>query len=173
VIDFFHAAAASVPTPPVGIMATVREYATLVLGGGFFVFAAAILVFVSTRKRDKGDYVRGQFSSAQALDEYIDKRIERIAKPLRDELEQLRNRELSTKTILYGFFQRLLWWDERGRGGTMPMPDAEDLEKLGVDLGDLGATRATDTVFNAARKSREHHEAQVTDIHPSQNGTES
>lgn len=166
------AAAASQPAP-MGLIETLERYGTLILGGGFFLFAGTVVTVLATRRKNRMDDLQGRFTSATELDEYIDGRIERVAQPLRDKITKLENRELSTKTILYAFFQRLMWWDERGRTGVMPMPAADDLTTLGLDLADLTNTQDHDTVREAVRRmhDRQGADGNVTDIHPQQNGT--
>jgi hypothetical protein len=167
------ALAATIPTPPFGSMAWFDKYFGLILGGGGLTLVGIFLTARAAKGKAKIDDLQSRFSSATALDEYIDGRIERVAGPLREEIEALRNRELSTKTILYAFFQRLMWWDERGRDGVMPMPEADDLTKLGVDLADLNTTQEHEHVRQAVRRMHERQaEADnVTDIHSTQNGT--
>lgn len=167
-------AAAAVSPEAMNVLAFIDRYFTLILGGGGLAVLGVWLTVRATRQRNTNDYVQGQFTSAEALDKYIDGRIERVAGPLRDELQRLRDRELSTKIILYAYFQRLMWWDERGRIGVMPMPDAEDLVRLGVDLDDFGTTQEHDVVRDAVRRmqSRQADEAATTGPIPTaQNGT--
>jgi len=166
-------AAAATSPQSLSLLQRLEQYGTLILGAGVLALVGTIITVQATKQKTKNEYVQGQFTSAKALDEYIDGRIERVAKPLRDELKKLQDRELSSKIILYGFFQRLMWWDETGRLGVMPLPDADDLTKLGVDLADLSTTQEKDTVRAAVTRMRErqHTSDNITDIHPQQNGT--
>lgn len=120
----------------------MEAWAQLLGGGSAFVFAAAILVFVATRKRDKNTDSQERFTANIELNKYIDGVVAAAIAPLLTEIASLKSgmatvnaRELTTKNILRRYFQRLLWWDERGRDGDMPMPSPADMATL--DLADI------------------------------------
>lgn len=172
IYQFVVLAAAASPPAPMGFLETIERYGNLILSAGFFLFLGTVVTVLATRRKNRNDDLQGRFTSATEFDEYIDGRIERVAGPLRVELQKLKDRELSTKTILYAFFQRLLWWDERGRDGVMPLPAAEDLATLGIDLADLVTTQDHESVRQAVAGLHQRQAADnVTDIHPQQNGT--
>lgn len=91
---------------------------------------------------------RTQLAGNIELNKYIDERIERASQPMREQIKQLReemgrltSRERDRTSVIRRFFQRLVWWDERGRPGPMPMPSEEDMHVL--DLSDIEITAPT------------------------------
>lgn len=63
---------------------------------------------------------------------------------LRSELQKVIQRERDTKAIIRRWFQRLVWWNERGRVGDMPMPAANDMHLL--ELSDIEMTTPPDEI---------------------------
>jgi hypothetical protein len=118
------------------------EWVQLLVGGGLFGLLGGVLVFVATRKRDTATDSQERFSANLELNKYID---EKVAAALAPALKQIADldaavatltaREQTTKATLRRYFQRLLWWDQRGRPNEMPMPSAEDMAIL--DLTDI------------------------------------
>lgn len=90
--------------------------------------------------------VQAQLEENRELAAYIDGRVDvavaKALQPVQRDLEEqklvaerLAAREQATKTIVRRFFQRLLFWEQNGRKGPMPMPSEEDMRLL--DLSDL------------------------------------
>jgi len=133
----------------------VEAWAQLLGGGGLFVLAAAFLVFVATRKRDKSTDSQERFTANIELNKYIDEKVTAALAPALAQIASLQTamsvvnaRELTTKGILRRFFQRLIWWDDMGRAGDMPMPSADDMATL--DLTDID----TETTLNREQIAR-------------------
>lgn len=91
---------------------------------------------------------QAQFEANLELNKYIDGRVEAALKEpleqiaqLEQRVELLTTRERTTKDILRRWVQRLLWWNERGRKGEMPMPSQDDMATL--DLSDIESDTIT------------------------------
>lgn len=141
----------------------VTIWAQLLGGGGLFVLASALLVFVATRKRDKNTDSQERFTANIELNKYIDGKVTAALAPALEKIEALQNamaivnaRELTTKGILRRFFQRLIWWDDMGRVGDMPMPSADDMATL--DLADID----TDNTLNREQLARLRAQQETT-----------
>jgi len=115
------------------------EWVNILVAGGIFGLAGALLVFVATRKRDKSTDSQERFGANIELNKYIDTKVTAALAPalqqiveLKEDLAKVVNREQTTKETLRRYFQRLLWWDQRGRPGEMPMPSAADMATLSL-----------------------------------------
>ena len=106
--------------------------------------------------------LQAEFSRNLELNKYIDGVVEAAVAPFRVEIADLRasmkavmDRESIIKNIIRRFFQRLLWWDERGRVGDMPMPSVADMATL--DLADIehDNTLSREDVANIREQSKE------------------
>lgn len=116
-------------------------WANLLGGGGIFALVAALLVYIATRKRDRASETKDRFDQADELNRYIDERVAKITGPMSDKIERLEkliekmgDRDAKVKNILRGFFQRLRFWDQHGREGEMPLPSAEEMAVLELDI---------------------------------------
>jgi len=88
--------------------------------------------------------LQSEFTRNLELNKYIDGVVEAAVAPFRTEIADLKKgmaivnaRESTTKNIIRRWFQRLLWWDDRGRVGPMPMPPTADMATL--ELTDIEA----------------------------------
>jgi predicted histidine transporter YuiF (NhaC family) len=108
--------------------------------------------------------LQAEFSRNLELNKYIDGVVEAAVAPFRVEIAALKAsmetvmaRETIIKNIIRRWFQRLVWWDEMGRKGDMPMPAATELATL--DLADIEheSTMSRDEVA-AVRKRAEQAE---------------
>jgi len=86
--------------------------------------------------------LEGNLELSKYIREQVDAAVAKALEPVQRDLaeqkqvaERLAAREQATKTIVRRFFQRLLFWDQNGRQGPMPMPSEEDMQIL--DLSDL------------------------------------
>jgi hypothetical protein len=106
-------------------------------------------VWLNGRKtnRIRADEVEAQktvevFGANLELNKYIDARVAKLMEPanadiaeLKGQVTELANREATTKKTLRRFFQKLIFWNEQGRNGDMPLPTRGDMDML--DISDL------------------------------------
>lgn len=118
------------------------EWLQLVFGGGIFIGFGALLTFIATRKKDTSTDLQSRFADNIGLNEYLDTKVTAALAPalaqikaLEEDMKILTARERATKEIVRRFFQRLIFWNEQGRTGVMPMPTREDMGVL--DISDL------------------------------------
>jgi len=123
--------------------------------GTIVTLAIGTYVWLNGRKANqiKADEVEAQktvevFGANLELNEYIDKRVAILMEPaqasikkLEQLVQDLADREATTKKTLRRFFQKLIFWNEQGRHGDMPMPTRSDMEML--DISDLVPTTQT------------------------------
>lgn len=112
------------------------------IAGGAFVLIRALRNSKTTEQVNAAAAAQAAFAANIALNKYIDEKVEAALKEplaqiatLEQRVELLTTRERTTKDILRRWVQRLLWWDERGRRGEMPMPSPADMATL--DLSDI------------------------------------
>lgn len=93
----------------------------------------------------------GNIELTKYVREQVAEAVTSATKGLREEIDSLRaelrlviQRERDTKAIIRRWFQRIVWWNERGRIGDMPMPSADDMQRL--DLHDIEITSPPEDV---------------------------
>lgn len=118
------------------------EWLQLLGAGGLFALIASVLTFIATRKKDTSSDSQARFEANLELGKYVDTKVSLALAPALVKIEKLElamgvviAREQATKNILRRFFQRLVFWNEQGRPGEMPLPTREDMETL--DISDL------------------------------------
>jgi len=118
------------------------EWLQLLGAGGLFALIASVLTFIATRKKDTSTDSQARFEANIELNKYLDTKVTAALAPalvqikaLEDDMKILTARERATKEIVRRFFQRLMFWNEQGRTGIMPMPTREDMGVL--DISDL------------------------------------
>lgn len=120
------------------------------IGGGIFLLVRGLRESKTTASANAAAAAQAAFAANIELNKYIDGRVEAALKEpleqikqLEERVELLTTRERTTKDILRRWVQRLLWWNDRGRVGDMPMPSQADMATL--DLSDI----ETDTLTSA------------------------
>lgn len=99
------------------------------LGGGSL---AAILVFITTRKRDKATGITERFDDASQLAQYIREEVERQVAPIRSELDAVKKESHEIQNAFREWIVGVWRWGQRGRLGDMPMPPPQILHRLGL-----------------------------------------
>lgn len=79
---------------------------------------------------------RDEFAQNLDLREFIAAEVRSATEPLEQRIADLEERARTTKTIVRRYFQRLVFWDQSGRLGAMPLPSPADTREL--DIEDLG-----------------------------------
>ncbi|WP_161805487.1 hypothetical protein [Frigoribacterium sp. RIT-PI-h] len=90
-------------------------------------------MFVATRKKDVATDNKDRFQTSLDIAELVRSEVQKATQPLMERIQKLETGVLTSRTILYAHFQRLSWWDERGRHGALPLPEDKDFEALGID----------------------------------------
>lgn len=142
------------------------EWLQLLGSGGIGALALGVLVFVATRKKDAATDSNDRFQTSMDITNLVREEVEKATKPLIDRIKALESGVLTSRTILYAHFQRLSWWDERGRPGPLPLPEDRDFEALGIDPNMFESTVERAVATAAVTELRRH---QTTE---SQNETE-
>ena len=119
----------------------MTEFYAILGGGGFLGLIATIITVRATRRHDQATEQQGQFKNDIELNKYIreivEKAVEDATWPLRDQITQLREQlksYLAKDRIVSRFVQRLYWWDDAGRTGTMPRLTFDEQKALDLDL---------------------------------------
>jgi hypothetical protein len=102
-------------------------------GGGLVGLIAAVLIYIASRKKDVATDNQDRFQTSMDITNLIRTEVKAATQPLLDRIDALEKGVLTSRTILYAHFQRLSWWDERGRNGALPLPEDKDFEALGID----------------------------------------
>lgn len=132
------------------------QYLLPILGGISLTGLAALMTAFVMRRKNLDDTNQNRFASVRELQDFVKSETD----PLHAALEEFRSRELRTTRILYGFFQRLFFWEETGRPGPLPRPDADQFEELGIDIQNLMAdTRPAQEVRDDVATYRREHSA--------------
>lgn len=109
------------------------EWLSITLGGGgLFVGLGAVLLFVSTRKRDISTDVKERFDDASELAKYIREEVERQVAPIRAELALVKQESTEFHAAVRTRETQLWLWDQRGRQGALPMLPGPILERLSL-----------------------------------------
>ncbi|KPG86522.1 hypothetical protein AEQ27_04210 [Frigoribacterium sp. RIT-PI-h] len=111
----------------------IPEWLQLLGSGGLGALALGVLVFVATRKKDVATDNKDRFQTSLDIAELVRSEVQKATQPLMERIQKLETGVLTSRTILYAHFQRLSWWDERGRHGALPLPEDKDFEALGID----------------------------------------
>lgn len=113
----------------------------LVGGGGLFGFLGVVLTVRASRKHDTATEQQGQFQNDIEFRKYVDgvvqAAVETATAPLKGEINTLRDQlkaYLQKDRIVSRFVQRLYWWDDGGRNGTMPRLTYDEQKALDLDL---------------------------------------
>jgi hypothetical protein len=96
-------------------------------------FLLGIMGWVATRRKDVASDKNDRFQQGLDIAEMVRVEVEKVAAPLRERITALEKGVQDSRTILHAHFQRLFWWDERGRQGALPLPEDKDFEALGID----------------------------------------
>lgn len=115
--------------------------ALLVGGGGLFGFLGVVITVRASRKHDTATEQQGQFQNDIEFRKYVDGvvqvAVEAATAPLKGEISTLRDQlkaYLQKDRIVSRFVQRLYWWDDGGRNGTMPRLTYDEQKALDLDL---------------------------------------
>jgi hypothetical protein len=111
----------------------IPEWLQLLGSGGLGALALGVLVFIATRKKDVATDNKDRFQTSLDIAELVRSEVQKATQPLMERIQKLETGVLTSRTILYAHFQRLSWWDERGRHGALPLPEDKDFEALGID----------------------------------------
>lgn len=110
-------------------------------GGGGLLLVGTIVTVLATRRHDKATEQQGQFKNDIELNKYIrgivDEAVEAATGPLQDQITTLRDQlkaYMQKDRIMSRFVQRLYWWDDGGRNGTMPRLTYDEQKALDLDL---------------------------------------
>jgi hypothetical protein len=129
-----------------------------ILGGASLLGIAAIITAFATLRKGKGDDLNDRFDQTTALGKFVEERVAAAVAPLQDALKKaedaiatLQDDKLTSKAILYAYFARLFGWDQRGRQGELPIPEAKHLNALGLDLSAFEDTSNREQVAAAVR----------------------
>lgn len=130
-------------------LVTPAEWQLLGLGGIVAAFITAGLGYLGVKQ---GLKVRarelalqketGDFSQSVELFKLVDERVAAaLVEPLK-RIEILERRERSMTDAVRRWYQRLVWWDDRGRPGKMPTPSHDELVLLSLaDMAEDTLTR--------------------------------
>jgi hypothetical protein len=132
------------------------EWLQLLGSGGLGALALGILVFVATRKKDAATDSNDRFQTSMDIANLVREEVEKATRPLVDRIKALETGVLTSRTILYAHFQRLSWWDERGRPGPLPLPEDKDFEALGIDPNMFESTVERAVAVAAVSELRRH-----------------
>lgn len=109
------------------------EWLSITLGGGgLFVGLGAVLLFISTRKRDRSSDIAERFDDASELAKYIREEVERQVAPIRAELALVKQESTEFHAAVRTRETQLWLWDQRGRQGALPMLPGPILERLSL-----------------------------------------
>lgn len=109
------------------------EWLSITLGGGgLFVGLGAVLLFISTRKRDRSTDIAERFDDASELAKYIREEVERQVAPIRAELALVKQESTEFHAAVRTRETQLWLWDQRGRQGALPMLPGPILERLSL-----------------------------------------
>lgn len=136
------------------------QWLQLLGSGGLGALGLGVLVFVATRKKDAATDSNDRFQTSMDITNLVREEVEKATKPLMDRIKALETGVLTSRTILYAHFQRLSWWDERGRPGPLPLPEDKDFEALGIDPNMFESTVERAVATAAVTELRRH---QTTD----------
>lgn len=113
----------------------------LIGGGGLFGFLGVVITVRASRKHDTATEQQGQFQNDIEFRKYVDGvvqvAVEAATAPLKGEINTLRDQlkaYLQKDRIVSRFVQRLYWWDDGGRNGTMPRLTYDEQKALDLDL---------------------------------------
>jgi hypothetical protein len=133
----------------------IPEWLQLLGSGGLGALALGVLVFVATRKKDVATDNKDRFQTSLDIAELVRSEVQKATQPLMERIQALETGVLNSKTILYAHFQRLSWWDERGRHGALPLPEDKDFEALGIDPQMFESTVERAVATEAVNKLRQ------------------
>jgi hypothetical protein len=105
----------------------------LLLTGVLVPIVGVVMVYLASRKKDTATEKNDRFQQGLDIAEMVRTEVEKVAAPLRERITALEKGVQDSRTILHAHFQRLFWWDERGRQGALPLPEDKDFEALGID----------------------------------------
>lgn len=105
----------------------------LPLVGAGVTLLLGVMGLVATRRKDHSTDSNERFQTSMDITKLVREEVEKATKPLMDRIQALEKGAQNSRTILYAHFQRLMWWDERGRHGSLPLPEDKDFEALGID----------------------------------------
>lgn len=96
----------------------------------------AVLVFISTRKRDASTDLAGRFDDASELAKYIreqvEAEVERQTAQMRREMQQVKDESHQMNDVIRTRETQLWMWNHRGRPGDLPALPAQILTRLGL-----------------------------------------
>jgi len=144
---------------------------TIIIAGLALVGTLAGLVVTFRKGKDdsknkteelNANALQAEFARNLELNKYIDGVVEAAVAPFRVEIAALKSsmeavmaRESIIKNIIRRWFQRLVWWDDMGRKGDMPMPSTADMATL--DLTDIeGDTLNREQLLKIAERTKEN-----------------
>lgn len=144
---------------------------TIIIAGLALVGTLAGLVVTFRKGKDdsknkteelNANALQAEFTRNLELNKYIDGVVEAAVAPFRVEIAALKSsmeavmaRESIIKNIIRRWFQRLVWWDDMGRKGDMPMPSTADMATL--DLTDIeGDTLNREQLIKIAERTKEN-----------------
>lgn len=133
----------------------IPEWLQLLGSGGLGALALGVLVFIATRKKDVATDNKDRFQTSLDIAELVRSEVQKATQPLMERIQKLETGVLTSRTILYAHFQRLSWWDERGRHGALPLPEDKDFEALGIDPQMFESTVERAVATEAVNKLRQ------------------
>lgn len=133
----------------------IPEWLQLLGSGGLGALALGVLVFIATRKKDVAIDNQDRFKTSMDITNLVRTEVKAATQPLLDRIDALEKGVLTSRTILYAHFQRLSWWDERGRHGALPLPEDKDFEALGIDPQMFESTVERAVATEAVNKLRQ------------------
>lgn len=133
----------------------IPEWLQLLGSGGLGALALGVLVFIATRKKDVATDNKDRFQTSLDIAELVRTEVQKATQPLMERIQKLETGVLTSRTILYAHFQRLSWWDERGRHGALPLPEDKDFEALGIDPQMFESTVERAVATEAVNKLRQ------------------
>jgi len=139
----------------------IPAWVQLLGSGGAGALILGVLVFVATRKKDAATDSNDRFQTSMDITNLVREEVEKATRPLIDRIKALESGMLTSRTILYAHFQRLSWWDERGRPGPLPLPEDKDFEALGIDPN-MFETTVERAVATAAVSELRRHQTETT-----------
>lgn len=113
------------------------------IAGVLVTLVGVVLVFWKGNGENKNQATQNKTAIDERIDDRLSQELVRVYARLdaQDDLireqaakiSQLEGSERSTKFIVRRWFHDLIAWDRRGRHGEMPLPTADDMQRLDLD----------------------------------------